>query len=474
MKKLVSSFLVIALTAVTFSNAKADVRLPAIIGSHMVLLQNSEVKIWGWCGPGEKIKITTGWDTATYNTTGSSGAKWDLTIKTPTAGGPYTLTINGNNTIVLEDILIGEVWVCSGQSNMEMNYNWGIKEYTADAVSAMNSSIRFFHIPNLTADFPQDDTKGNWVVCNPDDMKQFSLAGYFFGDKLQRILSVPVGLIEASWGGTPAEVWTPKDSVENNPVLKSAADSLKPARGWPVNAAATFNAMIHPIINFPVSGVIWYQGESNVGTASTYHELFTTMIQSWRQAWHKDFPFYYVQIAPFAGYGKNISGSLLQEAQTQTLSLNNTGMVIIHDLVSDVNNIHPRDKKDVGFRLADLALSETYDKKNFIYKYPSFESMVIEKGKIRIEFKNVEKGLMSKGDTIKDFYIAGADKIFMPATAKITGNAVMVWNNNVKNPVAVRFGFTNDAMPNLFSKDGMPVNIFRTDDWNDVNTIIDK
>lgn len=454
--------------------AKADVRLPAIIGSHMVLQQNSNVNIWGWCGPGEKIKITTGWDTANYYTTGSSGAKWNLTIKTPTAGGPYTLTINGHNKIVLEDVLIGEVWDCSGQSNMEMNYNWGIKQYASDVENATNKSIRFFHIPNLTADYPQDDTKGHWVVCNPEDMKQFSLAGYFFGQKLQEVLSVPVGLIEASWGGTPAEVWTPKDSVENNPVLRKAADSLKPSTGWPINIAATFNAMINPIINFNIAGVIWYQGESNVSTASTYNALFSTMIASWRQAWHKNFPFYFVQIAPFAGYGNNISGPLLQEAQTKTLSVQNTGMVVIHDLVSDVNDIHPKDKKDVGYRLANLALSETYGKKGHVYKYPMYKSMEIEKGKIKIYFTNADNGLMSKGDTIKDFYIAGADKIFMPANASIKGNTIIVWNKSIKSPVAVRFGFTNFSTPNLFNKEGMPVNIFRTDDWNDVNTIINK
>ena len=473
MKKFVLP-LILILTSSTFLTAKADVRLPAIIGSHMVLQQNSDVNIWGWCISGEKIKITTGWDTATYNTIGTSGAKWNIKIKTPTAGGPYTLTINGNNKIILEDILIGEVWDCSGQSNMEMNYNWGIKEYTSDVANATNKSIRFFHIPNLTADYPQDDTKGSWVVCNPDDMKQFSLAGYFFGQKLQEELSVPVGLIEASWGGTPAEVWTPKDSIENNPILKEAAKRLTTSDRWPINPAATFNAMINPITNFNIAGVIWYQGESNTGTASTYHELFSTMITSWRKAWKKDFPFYFVQIAPFAGYGNNISGDLLQEAQTQTLSLNNTGMVVIHDLVTDVNNIHPRDKKDVGYRLADLALSETYGKTNFQYKYPMYKSMEIEKGKIRIDFTNADNGLKIKGDTIKEFYIAGADKIFMPALAKIEGNSVIIWNKNIKTPVAVRFGFTNSSIPNLYNKEGMPVNIFRTDDWDDVNTVVGK
>ncbi|MEO8861089.1 MAG: sialate O-acetylesterase, partial [Ginsengibacter sp.] len=237
--------------------------------------------------------------------------------------------------------------------------------------------------------------------------------------------------------------------------------------------AATYDAMIYPITNFSIAGVIWYQGEANVENASTYQLLFSTMINSWRKAWDKNFPFYFVQIAPYSGYG-NISGALLREAQTKTLMVPNTGMVVITDLVSDVKNIHPRDKKDVGERLANLALSQTYGKHGFPDQYPIYRGMDVEKGKVKISFDNAEAGLMNKGNTPTDFYIAGADKIFHPASARIIGNNVIVWNNDVKNPVAVRFGFTNDAIPNLFSKDGLPMNIFRTDDWNDVSTIIQK
>ena len=462
------------LITLTFSNVIADVRLPSIIGNHMVLQQKSDVKIWGWCDPGEKIKITTGWDTLTYNTTGSSGAKWNVIVKTPVAGGPYILTINGHNKIILEDILIGEVWDCSGQSNMEMNYNWGVKQYSTDVENATNKNIRFFHIPRLTAEYPQEDTKGQWVVCNPEDMKQFSLAGYFFGQKLQEVLSVPVGLIEASWGGTPAEAWTPKDSIENNQVLKDAANHLIANPGWPVNPAATYNAMIYPITNYSMAGVIWYQGEANVNTANTYELLFSTMIRSWRKAWQKDLAFYFVQIAPFSGYGNNISAALLKEAQTKTAALSKTGVVVVNDLVTDLNDIHPKNKKDVGIRLANYALAETYGKKEVAYKSPVYKNLKIEKGKIRIYFDNADNGLMSRGDTIKEFYIAAADKIFMPASAKIDGNSIIVWNKKIKNPAAVRFGFTNSSIPNLFSKEGLPVNIFRTDDWDDVNTTSPK
>lgn len=470
MKKFTIAFFSIVICSTFFLNSKADVHLPAVISSHMVLQQNTYVNIWGWSEPGEKIIISPSWDTANYTTSGSPEAKWILKIKTPTAGGPYSLTIKGNNKIVIDDVLIGEVWTCSGQSNMEMSYSWGIKQYTNDIEKSANQSIRLFHVPKLTAAFPQDDLKGYWVVCNPVDLKTFSLAGYFFGQKLHEVLSVPVGLIEASWGGTPAEVWTPKDSVDNNAVLKKAADSLKPSKGWPIKPSVTFNAMISPITNYNIAGAIWYQGESNVGTASTYHQLFSTMIKSWRTAWQTDFPFYFVQIAPFSGYGSG-SAALLQEAQTNTLDVPNTGMVVISDLVTDLKDIHPKDKKDVGYRLANLALSQTYGKTNFPYKYPMFKSMHVKRERATIYFTNAKDGLKSKGDTINGFYIAGADKIFLPATAKITGNTVEVWNENIKNPVAVRFGFTNSSIAELFNKEGLPVNLFRTDNWDNVNTI---
>ncbi len=459
------------LFAITFSYVEAEVRLPAIIGNHMVLQQKSDVKLWGWCDPSEKIKITSGWNNGIDSTIGNADGKWMLTMKTPEAGGPYTLTINGHNKIVLEDVLIGENWLCSGQSNMEMSYSWGIKQYTNDIENSNNKTIRLFHIPRLTSQYPQDDTKGEWVVCNPKDLKTFSLAGYFFGQKLQQTLSVPVGLIEAAWGGTPAEVWTPKNTIEENSTLKQAADNLKEIPWGPIRPARIYDAMVYPITNFAIAGVIWYQGEANVGAAATYKELFSSMITSWRKAWNKELPFYFVQIAPFAGYGKNISAALLQEAQTKTAALPKTGVIVVNDLVDDINDIHPKDKKDVGLRLANYALADTYGKAGIAYKNPSFKEMKIEKQKVKIYFDNAENGLITKNGAPTDFYIAGENKIFKPATSRLDGNTIIVWNKEIKNPVAVRYGFTNNATPNVFSKAGLPVNTFRTDDWNEVNTI---
>jgi sialate O-acetylesterase len=470
MKKIIFSLSLLLSFAVS-----AQVRLPAIIGDHMVLQQNTNVKIWGWCDVGEKITLKASWDTTSYKATGSPDAAWSIELKTPSASGPYTIDINGKNAIVLNDVLIGEVWLCGGQSNMEMSAGWGLKQYDADVAAATNKSIRFFHVPRTTAEFPQDNLPAKWVVCNPEDMKRFSLAGYFFGQKINSQLGVPVGLINSSWGGTPAEVWTPKNAIEEDAVLKQAAGQLKKVPWGPVLPAYAYNAMIYPFINFPIAGAIWYQGEANVDAADTYQKLFSAMITSWRKAWGKEFPFYFVQIAPFAGYGKdNIKSALLREAQTETLSVPNTGMIVTSDLVDNINDIHPQMKKEVGLRLANFALSQTYGKSGLAFKSPSYQSMKLEKDKIRIHFKNAEKGLAAKGGALTEFYISGEDKNFVPATATIEGNTVIVWNKNVKKPIAVRFGFTNAAMPNLFSKEGLPVNLFRTDDWNVPTSGTDK
>ena len=429
----------------------------------MVLQQKSNVTIWGWSEPGEKITIRVGWDTTKYLATGSSGAKWKVEVPTPAGGGPYSISIDGNNKILLEDVLVGEVWVCSGQSNMEMSVNWGLP-YQDEVARATNTKIRFFHIPRTTSQFPQEDVKAKWVVCTPDEMKNFSAAGYFFGKNLQENLQVPVGLINSSWGGTPAETWTLKDLVEGDSLLKNASASLKTSTGWPIEPGLAYNAMIYPITNFSIAGTIWYQGESNVGTASTYTSLFTTMINSWRKAWQKEFPFYFVQIAPFAGYGDNSSSAFLREAQTKSLSLENTGMVLTADLVDNINDIHPKMKKEVGERLANLALAETYGKQNAAYKIPTYKNMQVQKNKIKLWFNNTDRGLISKGP-LTEFFIAGEDQKFVPAEAKIEGNSIVVWNKNIDKPVAVRYGFRNAAILKLYNKEGVPVNLFRTDDW---------
>ncbi len=445
-----------------FVSAYANVRLPSIIGSHMVLQQKSSVKLWGWCSASEKIVITTSWDTTKYETYGNNGARWMTEIKTPSAGGPYTIRIKGNNEIVLEDVMIGEVWVCSGQSNMEWSADQGLKQSIEESPNATNKSIRFFYVPKSTSETPQDDVVAKWVVCNPEDMLHFSAIGYFFGKQLNKELNYPVGLINSNWGGTPAEVWTPKEVITANNDLQTASDKISEAAWWPNKPGLIYNSMIYPIVNYKIGGAIWYQGESNVKTHYGYQQLLTSMIDSWRKAWDTNFPFYLVQIAPYTYGDDNFSGALLREAQTKTASYPGTGMVVISDLVDDVTNIHPNEKIKVAERLANYALAETYGKGGVVYKSPVYKSHSIEKNKIRISFDNLPTGLVSRGGEPREFFIAGADNKYFPATAKIDGKTILVSSKDVKEPVVVRFGFTNTAMPNLFSSEGLPVNLFRT------------
>jgi len=443
---------------------QAAIRLPGVLGSNMVLQQQSTTKLWGWAGPSEKIKITTSWDGKTIETSADGNAGWQVNIQTPKAGGPYTITFQGQNKIVLENILIGEVWVCSGQSNMEWNYNSGIKSIKDEFAELSKLNIRFFNIPKTTSKTPQDNVEGSWAACDSNTIKAFSAVGYYFGKNLNRDLNVPIGLINSNWGGTPAEVWTPADLVENNTTLKEAATKNNPTVWWPVAPGYAYNAMIAPLVNYSIAGTIWYQGESNREAPLSYTELMNTMIGAWRKAWNKDFPFYYVQIAPYK-YDKYNTGALVREAQTKTLSTKNTGMVVISDLVSDTLNIHPTNKKDVGLRLANLALVETYGIKKEAYMSPLFKSFTISGDNAVIDFDHAEAGLMVKGKLSKEIFIAGADKVFYPATVKIKENKIFVSSKQVKVPAAVRYQFSNAGIGNLFSKTGLPVAPFRTDNW---------
>lgn len=460
MKKYLLAGILFLFTAASY----AKIRLPNILGSNMVLQQKSTTKLWGWADPGEKIKITSSWDNKVSETVADGNAKWQIDIQTPQAGGPYSITLQGNNKIVLENILIGEVWVCSGQSNMEWSYNQGIKSVEDEFSGLTKRNIRLFNIPKTTSQTPQDNNEGNWSVCDSNTIKNFSAVGYYFGKHLNEDLDVPIGLISSNWGGTPAEVWTPEELVDNNTVLKEAATNNKPTAWWPVLPGYAYNAMIAPLVNYKIAGTIWYQGESNKETASTYTELINTMVGSWRKAWNKEFPFYYVQIAPFR-YERHGVGALLREAQAKNLTTKNTGMVVISDLVTDTLNIHPTNKKDVGLRLANLALVETYGLKKDAHKSPMFKSLTIKDKEAILEFDYATSGLVLKGDQPKELFIAGADKVFYPATVKIKGNQLLVSNKQVKAPVAVRYQFSNTGIGNIFTKNNLPVAPFRTDNW---------
>lgn len=453
----------IAIALLCSTNGNAQLRLPAVIGSGMVLQQNDSVNLWGWAGPAETVNITTGWNNQHYTATTDRNAHWSRKVKTPAAGGPYTITIETRSApVVLEDVLIGEVWVCSGQSNMEWSYYNGEKDTREELPNAANSQIRFFHIPKTTAAYPQEDVKAQWQRCDSNTLKGFSAVGYFFGKKLNASLQVPIGLINASWGGTPAEVWAPAAVVSSDEMLKTAAAKIDSTPWWPNRAGYAYNAMLAPVTPFRIAGAIWYQGESNTGTNDTYTKLLTSMIDGWRAAWDKQFPFYLVQIAPYK-YGNHHVGALLQEAEAKATAHPRTGMVVITDLIDSVTNIHPSHKREVGNRLANLALGENYGKTDVVYKNPQFASANEVKGKLVLGFNDAPGGLIAKGKSVTGFYIADESGNFMPADAKIDKGTIVLSNKNIKQPKYARYSFSNTETGNVFSVNGLPLAPFRTD-----------
>lgn len=455
-------FLSLAVLSWLAAPLAADVRLPSVIGSHMVLQRGSSATLWGWAAPAEVVTVSVSWSTNTWKTTTSNGGRWTTEIQTPQAAGPHTIHIRGGNEIVLEDVLVGEVWVCSGQSNMEWSGAHGLTQSKEEAPLATNSMIRFFYIPKATSETPQDDLSARWVVCSPEEMMHFSAVGYFFGKHLNQKLDVPVGLINSNWGGTPAEVWTPREIIEEDPDLRAAAAKLKPFAWWPHEPGLAFNAMIHPITPFRIAGVIWYQGESNVSTHGTYQKLFTRMIEAWRAAWKSELPFYFAQIAPYT-YDDPTRAAFLREAQTLAASHPNVGMVVTSDLVDNVKDIHPQMKREVGERLARYALAQTYAVPGPEHRSPTYRSHRVEGFSVRVEFNAVPTTLVSRGGPPTHFQVAGSDGRFVDAQAVIDCKSVVVSSPEVPSPVAVRFAFTCDAIPNLFTSEGLPVNLFRTD-----------
>lgn len=456
---------VLLMTAAVFAPGSllAKVTLPAIFTDHMVLQQNSEITVWGWAKPLEEVSVFASWDNDTVTTKGDNRANWQVTLRTPDAGGPYVITVVGYNTVTINDVLIGEVWLCSGQSNMEWSPGAGIDNAAEEIQNANHPAIRFFQVAHKSADAPQLDLDGRWAVCTPQTMREFSAVAYFFGRDLHQNLGIPIGLINSSWGGTPAEAWMKPEVVSANDEFARLALRMPEVPWCPVKPGVVYNTMLTPITRFQIAGAIWYQGEGNVINAEAYRRLFPALIANWRTGWQKDFPFYYVQIAPFE-YGKPHEGALLRESQLKCLSVPNTGMVVTSD-IGNIKDIHPRNKLDVGKRLASWALAKTYGKPGMSYSGPIYREMQIEGDKIRLHFDFAENGLACKGDELTHFEIAGSDSNFVPAIAEIDGNTIVVGNDDVKNPVAVRFAWGNTAEPNLFNTEGLPSSCFRTDDW---------
>ncbi|PJJ07128.1 sialate O-acetylesterase [Flavobacterium sp. 1] len=457
-----NKIIVFVLFLILSNTASANVTLPNIFSDNMVLQRNSEVIIWGFANPQEEVVVTPSWNNQEYKVKASNQAKWELNIPTPKEGGPYTIIIKGYNEIVLKNILIGEVWICSGQSNMEMNASWGIENGDEAVKNAMNPNIRFFLVPKLTAMTPQNNISGTWTECSPETMKYFSAVGYFFGKRLQEELkNVPIGLISSNWGGTPAEIWMPEEVIQNDAVLLEAAKTRKEESYGPNQPGRAFNAMIYPLTKLKIAGALWYQGESNVGSA-VYDKTLSALIISWRKLWNYDFPFYFVQIAPYKYGEDHFGGAIIRDAQRKVLQeVPNTGMVMTSD-ISPIDDIHPKDKKSVGIRLANLALANTYKTNTALVNGPLYKAITVEKNKIIVAFDYAD-GLYFKDKKADLFEVAGSDNVFYKAAAVIKNNAVIVQSDKVRAPVKVRYAWKNTDQGSLFNKANLPASSFITE-----------
>lgn len=494
--------------------AFAEVKLPRVFGNNMVLQRDMPVPIWGWAAADEEISITlskqNGEAEAVHTETAKADEKgnWQVKLPATSAGGPYTLNVVGNNTVELSNILFGEVWVCSGQSNMAWSVNTS-NNRDAEIAAADYPNIRLFHIPKESSGLPAPDVNAQWRPTTPDSVRHFSAVAYFFGRHIHKELDVPIGLINTSWGGTRIEAWTAPEGFNAVPALSAISEEIRdinknyrmrlpekieeiedwiaaarealendsiifemPNNFHPLTPqgrpTALYNNMIYPIVPYAIRGALWYQGESNMREGMVYHEKMKALIHGWREIWGQgDFPFYFVQLAPWGGYDRNDPTHLpkIWEAQTATLTVPNTGMVVTTD-IGNVRDIHPRNKQDVGLRLALWALAKTYDKDDLVYSGPLYKSMAVEGNKIRISFEHVGSGLVSRdGEALSWFQIAGEDKEFVDAVAEIDGGTVVISSDSVELPVAVRLGWHQTAEPNLMNKEGLPVSPFRTDSW---------
>lgn len=618
------------LLALVATQEKVAMAMPSLFSDHMVVQRNAAFKVWGFAPSGCVISVIASWDGKSRVTTAGADNRWSVEVPTKREGGPYTLTVRGTKVFHYEDVMVGDVWVCSGQSNME----WTVAstDHAAeDAAAAKNPNIRLFHVTKSMQQTPESDCEGKWEVSSPESVVNFSAVGYFFGKEITEKTKVPIGLIDTTWGGTEAELWTSEQGLLKLPdfapkikdkakaladaqkqhaewertvqskdpgyaswtkldlddsswtmaelkpwsnveqlknfdgsvwyraefdapdrwagkrvilqlgtidddettwvngvkvgetrgwnlkrsyelpggVVKagknlvtvrvwdgqgeggwstaerqcnvSFGDELKALEGWKYkvgsskaelpgepnanvpNNSVLFNGMINPLLNYQVKGAIWYQGEANVGRAFQYRTLFPAMIQDWRKSWKIEFPFYFVQIAPFSGYGSSAAAEL-REAQNEALKLKKTGVAIVTDATGDLTDIHPKDKRTPGHRLALWALAHDYGVPGIEFSGPLYRTMDVESGKARLTFTHA-KGLMAKGGDLKEFEVAGADRVFHPAKAVVQGDTVVVWSDKVARPAAVRMGWSAAPQPNLFNAAGLPASPFRTDNW---------
>ncbi|MDR1865197.1 MAG: sialate O-acetylesterase [Bacteroidales bacterium] len=459
-------------TVIAFQ-VKADIKLPAIFGDNMVLQQQSQVAVWGWAKANTGVKVTGSWDKKSHSVQSDGKGYWKLKIQTPAAShAAYTLTVSDGKAVVLKNVLIGEVWVCSGQSNMEMPmkgfYGQPIEGGPEAIAHSYNPGIRCFTVKKAFKVTPQDDCSGTWEAAGAQTTPDFTATGYFFARLLNQALNVPVGLIHTSWGGSRIETWMTPASLKDIPevtVPASEADVKSPT-GTPT---VLYNGMVHPIAGYGIRGAIWYQGEANRTEAALYVKLFDQMVREWRNIWGVgEFPFYYCQIAPFnyAMWGGLHSG-FIREAQAKGMLTPNTGMAVLMDAES-IDCIHPPKKKDAGERMALWALAKTYGMDKVHYRSPEVKSFTTE-GRVAVvtfDLFGSAAGLTTYGKEILNFKIAGGNKQFHPAKAALSGDKVYIFSPAVAEPVAVRYCFDDTSATEIFTVEGnLPVSSFRTDEW---------
>ena len=505
-------FILLSLLLASSSLLRAELKLPAIIGDHMVLQQKQANPVWGWDAPGTKITVTFAGQTK--NATAGADGKWRVTLDPVDANAePAVLAIEGSSKRELQDVLVGEVWMCSGQSNMGFTVggDWNAE---VEALAANVPNLRLISVPQVGTQELKDDFAGKWEASTTDSCKGFTAVGYFYGKYLQEILGVPVGLIDNAWGGSAAEAWIRRETIEGDPRFKSLVDGWKqrevqlqseeakagyekamanwkaavekakaegkPAPRAPQSPEQTlsgnarpgniFGGVVHPTLGYGIKGVIWYQGESNSSRAWEYAELFPFMIEQWRAEWKQgDFPFYWVQLADFKSEIPDPGDSQwaeLRESQTKTLALPNTGQAVIIDL-GEANDIHPKNKHDVAARLVRWPLARDYGFANLEPQSPTYQSMEVAGNKAKLTFDHVGTGLRTVDvNEVKGFAVCGEDRQWKWAQARIVGaKQIEVWSDEVAAPVAVRYAWADNPVCNVLSKEGLPLTPFRTDDF---------
>lgn len=465
-------FLLTALFAAA-TTISAKVVLPKIFASGMVMQQQTDANLWGEAKADATVKIATSWNKKTVSVKAGNDGKWTAKIQTPAAGGPYSITFSDGEKTVIDNILVGELWICSGQSNMEMPMkgfkNQPVENAVEDILHSGDSKMRLFTVKRTSLFQPATDVVGEWKEASPEAVRNFSATAYYFGRELRRMLNVPVGLIVTSWGGSSCEAWMNRDWLKAFPQIELPA-SQETIKSKNRTATVLYNGMLHPLVGISMRGVIWYQGEENVSRSGYYADLFSRMIKGWREEWKEgDFPFYFCQIAPYdyniIGWGQ-YNSAFLREQQAKAEKMNkNVGMACLMDAGLEYG-IHPRKKQLAGMRLALLALDKTYGIKGITSETARYKDVEFKGDTAVITFERAGMWVYGKDGLKSDlFEVAGEDRVFHPAKAWIERSKLYVKCDEVKEPVAVRYAFKDWADGDLFC-DGLPVSSFRTDNWD--------